>query len=154
MDIYLLLYLVFIIAPAGAVIHEGGHLLGAASVQANHISLSIGTGREIISFSCRQVRITIHLFFFLGGLAQSEREKPYTPLEIIWITVAGILSSGLFAVIFYLVYNTYGNAYVNLFYLFNGWLAVANSIPFKMKDKQSDGYVIYKILQNRSKTDL
>lgn len=149
MDIYLFLYLVFIVAPAGAVIHESGHLLGAAVVQAKHISLSIGEGKEIISFSFKRIHITVHLLFFLGGLAQSERETPYKPLEMIWITACGILSSGLFAALFYLMYNTYENAYLYLFYLFNGWLAVANSIPFKIKDKQSDGYVIYKILQNR-----
>lgn len=151
MDIYLFLFLVFIVAPIGTLIHESGHLIGARTIQADQVTLSIGRGKQIGSFSLKRIRIDIHAIFFLGGLAQSERDPPYKPTEIIWITFCGLLSSSIFAIIFYLLYHTYSNYYIQLLFLFNGWLAVVNSIPFKMKGKQSDGYMICKLILRKVK---
>src|SRR5690625_24661 len=146
MDIFLFLYLVFVVAPIGTIIHECGHLFGAGTTQADQITLSIGQGKQVISFSGKKMHITIHAIFFLGGLAQSKRNSPYKSVEIIWVTFCGLLSSGIFAVFFYFLYNAYPNPYIQLLFLFNAWLAVVNSIPFKIKGIQSDGYTICKVI--------
>ncbi|HLR66365.1 hypothetical protein [Virgibacillus alimentarius] len=146
MDIYLLLFLVFVVAPISMVIHESGHLIGAKTMRADHITLSIGLGKMIGSLSFKKIHIKFHTVFFLGGLLKSERTPTYKPLEIIWVTICGLLSSGLFTILFYLLYNIYTNYYIQLLFLFNGWLFIVNTIPFKIKGKQSDGYMIYKII--------
>lgn len=151
MDIYLLLYLVFVVAPIGTIIHECGHLFGAWATQADRITLSIGRGKQIMSFSGKKMQITIHAIFFLGGLAQSKRTTPYKAIEIIWVTFCGLLSSSIFAVLFYFLYNAYPNPYIQLLFLFNGWLAIVNSIPFKIKGMQSDGYTICKVILQSGK---
>lgn len=144
MDIYLFLYLVFVVAPVGTIVHECGHLLGAGTVQADKITLSIGRGKQMISFSLKRIRITVYAIFFLGGQARSKRKTSYKPMEIIWVTFCGLLSSSLFAVLFYFLYNAYSSPYIKLLFLFNGWLAIVNSIPFKINGMQSDGYTICK----------
>jgi hypothetical protein len=150
MDISLFLFLVVAAAPAGTIIHESGHLLGACIAKADHMSLSIGKGKRIFSFSLSSIHITIYAFFFLGGFAHSRRKMPYQRKEMIWITACGLLSSSLFAAFFYLMYNTYENSYLQLLFLFNGWLAVVNSIPFKINGKQSDGYAICRLILQKA----
>ncbi|GAB3052560.1 site-2 protease family protein [Virgibacillus ainsalahensis] len=149
MDIYLLLYLIFIVAPCSTTIHELGHAFAARSVNADRITLSVGMGKRIWKVFLGRVQIIFHLAFFVGGLAKSERKIPYQSVEIIWFTIWGPITSGIFALLAYILFTMYPNGYLQLLYLFNLWLAVVNIIPFKMKEKQTDGYIILKtILRN------
>ncbi|WP_106497357.1 site-2 protease family protein [Lentibacillus sp. Marseille-P4043] len=143
MDIYVLLWLLFFIAPISTVLHECGHMLGARLVKADQITLAVGVGKKMYHFSHKQYRVSIHALFFLGGLAYSERNKPYKPMEIVWITICGPFINGIAACLVYLLFG-FANGYVQLFILFNIWLAIVNIIPFKLKEKHSDGYTIVK----------
>lgn len=149
MDIYLWLYLVIIVAPAGVLFHEMGHVLGAKIISADYIRLSIGIGKIVKTISLKKIRVTIQAIFFLGGSTQSERKTPYKSLDIIIMTVLGPISSGVFAFIFYVLYNIFPNHYLQLLFLFNLWLAFVNIIPFKIKRKQSDGYTILKLITQK-----
>src|SRR5699024_9634536 len=111
MDIYLFMYLVFVDAPIVTIIHECVDLFVAWAKQAARITLAIGRGKQIMSFSGKKIQITIHAIFFLGGLAQSKRTTPYKTIEIIWVTFCGLLSSSIFAFLFYFLYNAYPNPY-------------------------------------------
>jgi Zn-dependent protease len=143
MDIYVILWFVLLIAPICTILHEFGHVLGAKSMKADSITLSIGAGKSICGFSCNHIHNSIHTLFFLGGLAYSERNKPYKPAEIIWITLCGPVGNGVAATVFYGLFG-FTNVFVQLFILFNIWLAIVNMIPFKLKEKQTDGYTIVK----------
>lgn len=142
MDIYLLLYLVFIVAPLSSLLHEAGHAAAARTVGADQITLSIGLGKRINTVIFDNVQITFHAIFFLGGLAKSERVIPYKSCEIAWITMGGPITNAFFALLFYILYAMYPNEYLELLFLFNIWLAFINSIPFKIKERRSDGYLI------------
>ncbi|HLR63204.1 MAG TPA: site-2 protease family protein [Lentibacillus sp.] len=149
MNIYIFLYLIFVVAPAGTAIHELGHLIGAKSVGADKVSLTIGAGNIVYRTIWKQMHIVIRLFFFVGGMALSERKVPYQPGERIKIAIFGPLSSLLAACICALLYIVYPGSYLLLMLLFNLWIAFINIIPFRFKDKQSDGYTIYEAIRQK-----
>lgn len=150
MNIYLLLFLLFFVAPIGTIIHEGGHLLGAKLMKADHMLISIGCGRKLFTVKYSNIQIHIRRFFFIGGLAQNKRDVPYQTIEMIWIIGFGPFLNGVFASLFYLLYCLIPSEYIYLLFLFNLWLVLINVIPFKVKDKQSDGYMILNLLRKRA----
>lgn len=147
MNIYLLLFLLFIVAPIGTIIHESGHLIGAKLMRADYMILSIGYGKRLFIFKWNNIQIKIRSFFFIGGHVRNERDIPYRTSEMIWIIGFGPLLNGIFAVFFYLLYHLIPSDFLYLLFLFNLWLALINVIPFKMKEKQSDGYMILNLLR-------
>ncbi|GGJ94240.1 hypothetical protein GCM10007063_15960 [Lentibacillus kapialis] len=149
MDIYLFLYLIFIVAPAGTAIHEMSHMLGAKSVKADKILLTIGTGSIIYRTFRKKIHLVIRLFFFAGGMAYSERKTPYQPHERIRIAVFGPVGSFLAAGICAWFYIVFSSSYLLLMLLFNLWIAFINIIPFRFKNKQSDGYTIYEAIKQK-----
>lgn len=149
MDIYLLIYLILIVAPISTIIHESGHMIGSFLSKSDHMKLSIGYGKEIIHFSKKNIEVTIRLFFFLNGNTKSERHRPYGVMEHILISVCGPLNNIIFVFLFYFIYMIHPNDYILLFIFFNGWLAITNIIPYKIKDRYSDGYLIVKMIKTK-----
>lgn len=149
MNIYFLLYLLLVVAPIGTLIHETGHLIGARMMKADHISLSIGSGKKIGTLSFKKIQINIYMYFFLGGYVHNKRRKPYTLLEMLCIIGLGPINNGIFAAFFYMVSSMYFNPYIHILFLFNLWLALVNIIPLKIKDKQSDGYMILNLFRQK-----
>ncbi len=149
MDISLLLYLLVVVAPIGTALHEAGHIIGAKSLNADRMRLTIGSGTIVSTFVIRKIQVTIRAIFFLGGLASSERENTYKPYELIWIAFCGPLANGVVAFFLYLFYIAYPSNYLLLLLLFNLWIAIINLVPFRFKEKQSDGYTIVKVLTDK-----
>lgn len=146
MGIVLLLYLLFIVAPIGTVIHEFGHLIGANIVRAEKIVLSIGLGKRFSSISFKNITLHFHRVLFLAGSVNSSRTEPYTPFEKICITMFGPLNNIFFTCLFYFLYLWQPTIYVKLLLMFNLWLAIINIIPFKIGNRKSDGYIILKTI--------
>ncbi|SFD51414.1 Peptidase family M50 [Lentibacillus persicus] len=149
MDIYLFVYLILVAAPIGTVIHELGHVLGATLVRADMTTLTIGTGRIIGRFVFKKTVYTIRLFYFLGGMAGSRRKDPYLPGEQITIASGGPLMSLAAAGACFCLYNVFSNKYLLVLLLFNLWVAGVNIIPFRYKEKKSDGYTICMAVRNK-----
>lgn len=147
MDIYFVVYLIFVVAPIGTAVHEIGHVIGAKLLGADHITLSLGTGSMIHRMAWKQITISVHVLFFLGGMAGSTRKPPYRSHERIKIAALGTLSSFFVTGLCYSLYILYPSRYVLLLLLFNLWIAFINTIPFRFKGKQSDGYTIYKAMK-------
>jgi Zn-dependent protease len=150
MDIYLILYLLFIVGPLSTILHEAGHAFAARTAKADHILLTLGFGKKIYDISYHKFQLKIHRFFFLGGFATSSRNKQFTHLELIWITIMGPLTSAFVALMFYFIHFLFPNNYFLLFYLFNLWLTIVNLLPLNIRGKQSDGYKILKLIRNRN----
>ncbi|WP_099158414.1 site-2 protease family protein [Virgibacillus ndiopensis] len=151
MDIYLIACLILFIAPISTIFHELGHIVGAKLVKAESVTLSIGTGNEVYNFNHKRIQIRLHALYFLGGVAYSERNIPYKSGEIIWITLCGPIFNGVVAILVSVLFDL-TNGFSQLLVLFNSWLAIVNIIPFKIKEKQSDGYtIIQTISRNKLK---
>ncbi|MFD1360604.1 M50 family metallopeptidase [Lentibacillus salinarum] len=145
----LLLYLVFIVAPAGTAVHEIGHVMAAGILGADRMTLSIGTGLTVYRSSWHKTAVSIQLLFFLGGMASSERKVPYRKREQIMIAAFGPLTSLSAAFLCAGLYAIFPTNYLLLLVLFNVWLALVNMIPFRFGGKQSDGYTIYKTMRRK-----
>ena len=148
MDIILLLFLLFIGAPISVFIHELGHAIAAVSLNANYIEITLGSGRELYILKWKQYVIRCNRIYFIGGVANYERNKPFTSKEMIWLTLFGPLFNGITASIIFFLLIIYPNVYLQLLFWFNIWLAIANLIPFRIKEKQTDGYTIIQLIKN------
>lgn len=149
MDIYLLLYLLFVVGPLSTILHEAGHVFAARTVNADYNLLSIGIGKKIYGKSFHTFQLSIHRLFFLGGFSASYRKRTFNSREKIWISLMGPFTSALLAFVFYFFHLIYPNNYFLLFSLFNCWLAIVNLLPLNIGGKQSDGYKIVQILRKR-----
>ena len=150
MDLYLILYLIFAVAPISIVLHEFGHAFAARVVNADDIIISIGKGKQCKVIGFNRIQLIFHTVFFLGGLAESRRTEPYKKGELVWIAISGPITNALIAFLIYMLNEMYPNNYLQLFFSFNIWLAVVNIIPLKVKEKNTDGYMIMKLIFWRS----
>lgn len=144
--IILIVSFLFLTAPISNVAHEVGHMIGAFIVKADHMHLSIGKGKRVVTFTFKKLKVTLRRLYFTGGQAESMRYKAYLPIEMVFITIMGPLMNLLCAFIFYLLFQVHPTDIILLFILFNVWLGLGNLIPFKFKQNYSDGYMILKIL--------
>src|SRR5690625_4954207 len=142
----LIFFLIIIVAPFSAIVHELGHVIGAYIVSSHKLRAMIGLGKKIFTISYKNIMIHFHIIIFIGGAITYERKKPYKNKELILITILGPLNNLLFAIIFYSIYLFFPNNYFYLLSIFNLWLAVINLIPFKISGRSSDGHMIYNLL--------
>lgn len=140
--VLLLLYIGLIVGPIGILVHELGHAIGAYIVEASKITIKIGSGRHFKTYKIGKIHFVIYSLYFLGGIAKSKREEQYSRIEKIWISICGPLSSGILASLFFFIAKIVPTIYLELLFYFNAWLTLVNMIPFRIKDKQSDGYII------------
>lgn len=150
-NINLIITFLLFIAPFTIIIHEIGHMAGAIIVKADNVHLSIGQGKKVFTVSLRKLVIHIHAIFFMGGQATSKREKPYGPMDILLITISGPLMNVFLASAIYFLFKVHSSDYILLFIFFNLWVGLGNLIPFKIREKYSDGYIIFHTLINYDK---
>lgn len=150
MNLIIMLLFVFLVVPGSLIVHELGHLVGAKLKKATTIRLVIGSGLPMFQFTLFNVEVVVNFMLIFGSYTSTVRETPFQDNEKIFITVLGPVFNGLLAIIFlisYVIFNPDPLFY--LIILFNLWLAIVNVIPYKLGMKQSDGYIVYKILQNK-----
>ncbi|MCT2537437.1 hypothetical protein NC661_00600 [Aquibacillus koreensis] len=140
MDWINILFFLLVIAPLCVLIHECGHALGGLIVKADQVRLEFGIGWKIKEFAWKKVQVVLYTFLFIGGLAQSTRNIPFTRMEVAIISVSGPLLNTIIAFLVICLETT--SVLGQLFMFFNLWLAFINVIPFKWKQKKSDGYII------------
>lgn len=155
MDFFHFLALVIVISPISLFIHEWGHVIGAKFIHAEYIKLSIGMGKPLCRLLCfRNVIIEVNQIFFLGASTESKRNKPLLAKDHILISFMGPLVSLIVAILCYYLAWFLKDTYLYLTALFNLWLSIINSIPFKFGRRQSDGYTILKWLLKYTKYKL
>lgn len=146
-SVVVFLILVFIIAPFSLLFHEIGHLVGASLMRATSVQLTIGLGKTLFQTTFANIRVIIRRFFLINSVTSTVRTSPFTTREKIVITIMGPSFSAMLTIITYIAYNVFvENDVLYLFFLFNLWLVVINVIPFKIKHKQSDGYIVWSLL--------
>ncbi|KGX83268.1 site-2 protease family protein [Pontibacillus marinus] len=136
------LLLLFIIVPLGLFLHELGHGFFAFIRNVSSIHIGIGRGKEIFSFQMGRIHVHISLFFFIGAFASYSSEEAFTYMDKIMISLGGPLFSMAAFWLSWWGFLTIQTNFLFTLMLFNGWLAFINLIPYKVKDKKSDGYTI------------
>lgn len=144
MSVYLLLYLIVFVAPISNLIHEIGHTVGAKIAKASNILISIGRGKRIIKIVFPKLEVHVGLLFFTAGVTESTREKDYTSFEKLYITFLGPFFNAIIVVIFFGIYQFTSNEFILVFMLYNSWLFLMNCVPFKIKEQESDGFIMLK----------
>ena len=149
MNINLLLYLLFLASPVSVLFHELGHAVAAITLKSKSITISIGSGEKLFSVQLQRIKIVINRVYFIGGFTTNKRELPYQSGELIWLTILGPVFNGIAACIIYQLMEPSSNAYIHILMWFNIWLATANLLPFRIGEKQTDGYIILQIVRGR-----
>ncbi|MEJ8776835.1 site-2 protease family protein [Pseudogracilibacillus sp. ICA-222130] len=140
------IFLIFFVAPFSLLIHELGHMFGAVRMKATKIQLSIGTGKKLYEKDEAQFHIIIRRLFLFHYATATVRDQPFTSKEKVVITLMGPVFNGIVAFIFFIIdLFFYEHLGIQLCMLFNFWLFFVNLIPFKIGQKQSDGYTIYRL---------
>ena len=145
--LFILIVLIFVIAPFSLLFHEIGHVVGVKFMKATKILLIVGVGKKIFSMTLQNIEIQLRRLFVVNSFTSTIRNRPFTSKEKMFITMMGPLFSSLLALVAYLLYRSvFSNIYIYMFFLFNLWLFFINLLPFKIGEKQSDGYTIVQII--------
>ncbi|MCA0970290.1 site-2 protease family protein [Halobacillus litoralis] len=138
-----IIVLIFWTAPLCLFIHEGGHVLAARFCKAETSRLTIGSGPKWFSLSVCRVDIHIHTIYFHGAHSMNEKSIEFSKKEKAWISLGGPFLNGLVAFLFVQLPLDFSN-HLLWFMLFNAYLAIVNSIPFRYRGKKSDGYCFFR----------
>ncbi len=122
--------------------HEIGHSVGAALIQSDRICITLGRGSQFSKWTRGRYTLIFYSTFFLGGSVSNSRERSFTSGEKILVSFCGPLMNALFATIGIMSLQWVAIPFIELFIWYNMWLAAINVIPFKIKNNQSDGYVM------------
>ncbi|MBC5637116.1 hypothetical protein H8S33_09885 [Ornithinibacillus sp. BX22] len=142
----LLIFLILVVAPLSNFVHEIGHLLGAKLAKADEITLVIGRGKKLFRLVFYNMELQIGRMFISSGYTGSKRIKPYSNVEVFYITLFGPLLNAIIVFICYLFYQSVPNTYLLIFMLYNCWLFVMNAIPYKVGKQESDGLIMVRAL--------
>lgn len=136
----------------GTFIHELGHALGARIVAFKKVRLSIGSGKEIGSFHLLQIEWKFHVICFLGGHTSYETPRTYNALDIAFVAMMGPIMNAITFLFIDLFTDNFISTSLYVFLLFNGWMFLANIVPIKWNEKQSDGYIVLKMILQHIQT--
>ncbi len=154
MDIVLFIITLLFIVFLGTCIHECGHAIGAKWCNYYNVVVSIGDGKKCFSFRWLEIEWNVHQLFFLGGHTSYESTTSYRPLDIAVISMMGPLFNGFVVFMLIMFTNIYVHNGLYVFFLFNAWLILGNSIPMKWQEKKSDGYIALKMIVAHMRTDM
>ncbi|KGP93306.1 hypothetical protein N780_12850 [Pontibacillus chungwhensis BH030062] len=137
-------WFVFIVAPFCLLLHELGHSLLARTAGADRVEVFLGIGPSVKFQINPSFRIHIASWYFLGAMASYDKREGFSPGDRMAISLGGPLFSLGGAVISWGIYLYAPYPIVSLMLVFNCWLFIINLIPFSVKGKQSDGYLVIK----------
>ncbi|WP_345239102.1 site-2 protease family protein [Pontibacillus salipaludis] len=137
-------WFVFIVAPFCLLLHELGHSLLARTAGAERVEVFLGSGPSLKIQVNPSYRIHIGLWYFLGAMVSYDKREGFYPGDRIAISLGGPLFSLGGAVISWGIYLYAPYPIISFMMVFNCWLFIINLIPFSIRGKQSDGYLVMK----------
>lgn len=143
-----LLIFIIIFAPMSLLCHELGHAIVARICHADHMMIVTGSGKVRFKWTIGRLKWIIRTSIIFPIYTISERELVFSTREQMSISLGGPLINGLLMCGFILVQlYVFPHPSIQLAIAFNAWLWIVNCIPFKIGQKQSDGYTIYKMMR-------
>lgn len=143
-------FFLFVTVPVVNFLHELGHVFTSRIFGMTNTVLHLGTGPCLFRFQIVGIEINIHLVFFIGALSFSEYDEELQEWKRGIISIGGPLLNVMIALISLLL-DVNENFHWELFILFNLWVGIVNMIPFKMKEKHSDGYLFIQTMYRQIK---
>lgn len=143
-----LLIFIFIFAPISLLFHELGHAIVARICRADHIMIVTGSGKVRFKWTIGRLKWIIRTSVIFPIYTISEREDAFSRGEQVSISLGGPLMNGLLMICF-IIFEilVFQDPAIQLSIAFNAWLCIVNGIPFKIGQRQSDGYTIYKMMK-------
>ncbi|MBO8170825.1 MAG: hypothetical protein H0Z33_02925 [Bacillaceae bacterium] len=135
-----LLILIFGLAPVAILIHEAGHLFAAKWLKAEDYKIYIGAGPVLFDHN----RIRIHLGYFIGGGTRyhfNVNQNSYMRAAVVSLggPAFNLFCYGLLVTL--LSFDSLEpDPLMYYFALFHLWLGLANLLPVKMAQLESDGW--------------
>ncbi|WP_161568299.1 site-2 protease family protein [Anaerobacillus alkaliphilus] len=133
------------ILPVTIVLHELGHLFFARLCQAKEISITLGIGNELFRFKSFNTTF-IFCFLPIGGQTKYELLETKSWQRRI-ISIGGPLMNGWVAFLLLIPGIGYGTQYITIWFqwlaMFNIWMLLINTIPFKFGNYYSDGWIVF-----------
>lgn len=145
----LLLFLFFFV-PLTNLLHEVGHVVAGRFLGINGTLIQLGSGPKLFHFDIKHTEINVMAIYFIGAFSTSD----YSDRLVDWKRGVISLSGPLVNICIVLAMIFIGwteTTSLRLFILFNLWVGVVNIIPFKVKGKESDGYIFVQALIHQVK---
>jgi|SRR5699024_7009484 len=145
-----LLVMLIIITPISLFWHELGHALGARFVRASQITLTIGIGKPIFEHNYNNMTFVIRKIFLFHSLTETQCHESLSRKDKLVITFMGPINSLVLSILAYgLFVLTSPHPLFYIMSLFNIWVGLINLLPFKINERQSDGYTILQTIKNK-----
>jgi hypothetical protein len=142
-----MLIFLLIATPPSLLFHELGHGFAAKSVRGTTVGIAIGTGKLLWQGKLLGIDMMIYQLFIVNSHAYYHHDRSFSSFEKIYISVMGPCFSLLLAFFFFVLFTLFHmEPGIYILFLFNLWIGIVNFIPFKIGQKQSDGYTICKQL--------
>jgi Zn-dependent protease len=133
------------ILPITIIIHEFGHFFCALACNVKKIKVSLGIGKKIGHLKYKELMFVIHILP-LGGKTHYEMHTNNRLSQVI-ISIGGPFLNGIVAFLLLMQGIGSGEQYITLWFqwlaVFNLWMFVVNSIPFKIGKYYSDGWAAF-----------
>ncbi len=143
---------ILILFPISTFLHEMGHYITARMTGIKATEIRMGLGPAILKIKRPTLNLEVGLFFFLGAYTVSQGSEQTGDFQRLLISLNGPLVNLVLAIYAYLILKTpQGDVYealVSLFAFINMWIAIGNLIPFQIKGRKSDGWIVFESLWN------
>ncbi|MCH1625587.1 site-2 protease family protein [Ferdinandcohnia quinoae] len=137
----------FLSVPLTNLLHEVGHVSGAKFLGIKGSQIQLGTGPKLFHFHVKETKVDVMLAYFIGAYSTNEYQGRLQEWKRGVISLSGPILNIIVVVIMTILGLTETTS-LRLFILFNLWVGGVNIIPFKIKEKESDGYIFVKALVN------
>ncbi len=145
----MILLVIFVLFPLATLLHELGHHLTARLTGIKETQIRVGIGPPILHINNRLLKLECRLFYFIGAHTFSGQIDETTSFNRFFITLNGPLVNAVTAGWLWGFYGSdtslLGNT-LTLFAFINLWIAIGNLLPFKIRNRKSDGYIVLESL--------
>ncbi|WP_221564018.1 site-2 protease family protein [Alkalihalobacillus sp. TS-13] len=147
---YIVLLIVFVLFPLATFLHEIGHYLTARLTGLKYSRMQIGIGPTVLHINNQFLHIEYRLFYFIGAHTLSGDIGETSSFNRFLITINGPLINAVtafFILGFYpMDFSSILDKAISIFAFINIWIALGNLLPYKIKGRKSDGYILLESL--------
>ncbi|WP_261133852.1 site-2 protease family protein [Bacillus sp. Marseille-Q3570] len=147
---HIVLLIVLVLFPLATFIHELGHYLTARLTGLKDSRMQLGIGPRVLHINNQFLCIEYRLFYFIGAHTLSGEMDETSSLNRFLITLNGPLINAVTAFFIFGFYpmdfSSILDKALSIFAYINIWIAIGNLLPYKIKGRKSDGFILLESL--------